>query len=101
MVDWYIWHWWYSRTIGSRHLGVIIKVNLINWHMCFKQDNFGYIIDMDDFAFVYTPTSIEVGEGVTAKLTSVDIASLIISSICLTTSQLVVELHSYGVLLVV
>ena len=69
--------------------------------MCFKRDNFGCIIDINNFAVVYTPTSVEVGEGVTAKFASVDFASLNTSSICLTTSQFVVALRLYDILQVV
>ena len=55
---------------------------------------------MNNFAVVYTSTSIEVGEVITGKLALVDFASLKVSCFFLTTSQLVVALRLYGVLLV-
>ena len=61
----------------------------------------GFIIYISNFAVVYTPTSVEVGEGITAKFASVDFASSKVSCYCLTTSQLVVVFCSHGVLLVV
>ena len=67
----------------------------------FKQDNFGYIIDTVNFAVFITSTSIEVGEVITEKFTCMDFLSSNISTICFTTSQLVVALHPNSVLLVV
>ena len=97
----HVWYRWYSRILDSRHLGVIMNANQLNWYMRFKWENFGYIIDIVNFAVVYTPTSIEVGKCIIAKFALVDFDSSNISSICLTTSQLVVALHLYSVLLVV
>ena len=84
-----------------RHLGIIVRANLLNWYMYFKWVKLHIIVDISNFAVVYTPTSIEVGEGITAKFASVDLASSKVSTTCLATSQLVVALSLYGVLLVV
>ena len=98
--------YWYVRYLGINkfgycHLEIIVKVDFLKWYTWFKWDNFGYIIDINNFAVVYAPTSVEVGEGITAKFAPVDFASSNTSSICLTTCQLVVSLSLYGVLQVV
>ena len=87
--------------MDSCQLGVIVKGSQLNWYMCFKRDNSGYIINIVHFAVAYTPTSTEVGEGITEKLALEDFSSFNTSSICLTNSPLVVALCLYGVLLVV
>ena len=85
----------------SRHLGSIVSVNLLYCYMYFKWDKLRLIVDTSNFAVVYTPTSIELGEGITAKLASVDFDSSKVRNNQLATSHLVVALRSYGVLIVV
>ena len=87
--------------MDSPHLGAIVSANSLNWYMYFNRDKLGLIVDFHDFAVVYTQTSVEVGECITAKLLSVDFSSSKVSTTCLATSQLVVALSLYGVLLVV
>ena len=58
------------------------------------------IVNITNFSVVYTPTSIEVGEGINAKFACVDFASSKVSCSHVPTSQLAVALHLYGVLLV-
>ena len=43
--------------------------------MYFKWDKLGLINHFNNFAVVYTPTIVELREGITAKLSSVDFAS--------------------------
>ena len=59
------------------------------------------IVDTTNFAVVYTPTSVEVVEGITAKFACVDFASSRFGCVHVSTSQLIVALHLYGVLQVV
>ena len=100
VVDWYKWYLGLNKS-GCRHLGAIVNANSLKWYMWFKQNNFGCISNINNFAVFYTPTSIEMGEVVVAKFSFVDFDSSNTSSICLTTSQLVVVLSLYGILLVV
>ena len=79
----------------------IVSANLLNLCMYFKQGKLWLIVDISNFAVVYSPTSIKLGEGITAKLVLVDFASLKVSNNCFAISLLVVALRSFGVLLVV
>ena len=98
LVDWYVWFWWYSRNLHSCHFGVIMAAIMIDWYPWFRWEIFGNMLDMDNFAVVYTLTSVEVGEGVTAKLESVNFTSSNVRPICLIAIQLVVVKLLYGIL---
>ena len=100
MVDWYMQYLGLHKS-GSPHLGVIVEVSCIIWYKWFKHNKFESILDITNFAVVYTPTSIEVGEGITTKFSYVDFASSKDCCSCVPTSQLVVALHLYGVLMMV
>ena len=69
--------------------------------MCCKRVKLRLIVDSSNFAVVYTPFSVEVGEGITAKFACVDFVSSKDRFSHVPTSQLVVALRLYGVLLVV
>ena len=75
-----------------------MEASFIYWYRLHKRTKHMRIVYTTNFAGVYTPTSVEVGEGITAKFACVDFASSKVSSSPLTTSQLVVALRSYGVL---
>ena len=97
MADWYIWYRWYGSTLDTCHLGAIIHEHLLNWYVCFKQVKLRLILDSNNFAVFHTPTSIEVGEGITAKFACEDFASSKVSRLHVLISQLIVALHLYGV----
>ena len=83
------------------HFGAIVNATLLNWSLYFKWDKLWLIVNISNFAVVYTPTSVEVGEGITAKFACVDFAISKDSCLCVPTSKLVVALRLYGVLLMV
>ena len=82
-VHWYIRYLVINKS-GPCHLGIIGNANFLKWYTWFKWHNFGFIIDVNNFEVVYTPTRIEVGEDVTAKLASVHFASSKVSTTLLT-----------------
>ena len=75
MADWYIWYRWYGSALDLPHLGAIIHAHSLNCYMCCKWVKLQLIVDSSNFAVVYTPTSAEVGEGITAKIACEDFAS--------------------------
>ena len=96
---------WYIRYSGINksdfcHLGAIVEASNLSWYKWFKRNNFGRIVNISNFAVVYTPTSVEVGEGITAKFACVDFHSSKVGHSCVPTSQLIVALCLYSVLLV-
>ena len=72
-----------------------------NWYRLHKRNKYRHIVDTTNFAVGYTPTSVEVGEGITAKFAFVDFASSRVGRSCMSTRQLIVASHSYGILLMV
>ena len=98
--DWYVRYLGLNKS-GFCNLGAIVEASSLIWCKRFKQNNFKCIVDVANFAVVYTPTSIEVGEVIAAKFACVHFDSSKVSFSRVPLSQLVVSLPLYGVLLMV
>ena len=68
LVDWYIWFWWYSGTLGSRNLFIILVAKLCNCYDCFKYATFGKFLCVSNVAVFYSPNIVELGEDFTENL---------------------------------
>ena len=66
-MDWYIRYWGINKS-DSHHMGTIVEASSLSWYKWFKQNNFGRNVNITNFAVVYTPTSVEVGEGINENL---------------------------------
>ena len=75
-----------------------MEASFINWYRLLKQTEHKRIVDTTNFSVVYTPTSIEGGEGITAKFACLDFASSRVGRLRMSTRQLIVASRLYGVI---